>query len=532
MTGNAERMAEDLRGLGYDPVLFSTPKGHGVKFEYRIGDGSREGEVVMLGMAMRDRDGEWPEIPPHWVLVSPPDEALEGAREGRSQARSGETPRRRGRYALADHQRAAGRLLGRHRGCERQVHGDVHDKARRPSVETDLSHRVVIREAIHRELAGHLLSGFVEGPWQEEACLALWHRGDGLDRYTGIVNRVLLPGDDDRDLHGNVTVRGRYLNRAVDQAVQSEAGVAVLHSHPASGWQAMSGMDDRTERRIIAPLVRETGLPLLGLTMGMDECWSARFWQEPELGRIVPAHCTDVRHVGTRHSRADWAPGAYPTYHRRRRLRRTLDSWGIEAQARLARTHVCVVGAGSVGSIVLESLGRIGVERITIIDPDEVEEHNLDRLIFADGRCVGLRKADVAAARGAAGRDGGKRRGPGRATVDSNGAGVPCGGRCGRDRVLCGQRRGAGPRSRPLRLSGQSVLPARRAGHDRPSGTARSVPARSGGRVAEPDTPSHTALPLPRRPGTTGVGRRPPPSLASPGWTRSRATRSFGNRRV
>ena len=56
-------MAEDLRGLGYDPVLFSTPKGDGVKFEYRIGDGSREGEAVMLGMAMRDRDGEWPEIP-------------------------------------------------------------------------------------------------------------------------------------------------------------------------------------------------------------------------------------------------------------------------------------------------------------------------------------------------------------------------------------------------------------------------------------------------------------------------------------
>ena len=75
-------MAGDLRGLGYDPVLFSTPKGDGVKFEYRIGDGSREGEVVMLGMAMRDRDGEWPEIPPHWVLVSPPDEGLEALVKG------------------------------------------------------------------------------------------------------------------------------------------------------------------------------------------------------------------------------------------------------------------------------------------------------------------------------------------------------------------------------------------------------------------------------------------------------------------
>ena len=261
-----------------------------------------------------------------------------------------------------------------------------------------MNYRVIVREALHRQLSDHLLSGLRRGRLQEEACLALWRRGDGFNRYTGILADIVLPEDGDRDLHGNVTVHGGYLNRVLDRALKEQAGVAVLHSHPGPGWQALSDMDDDTERNIVAPFIRETGLPLLGLTMGSDGVWSARFWRESGPGRIAPAHCTDVRRVGPRRSGADWAPGAHPPYARRPSLVRTVDSWGIDAQARLARTHVCVIGAGSVGSIVLECLARTGFEQITVIDPDLVEDRNLDRLIYADRHCLGLHKTDVAAA--------------------------------------------------------------------------------------------------------------------------------------
>ncbi len=264
-------------------------------------------------------------------------------------------------------------------------------------MEGALKHRVVLREALHCQLVDHLLSGFRRGGFQEEACLALWQRGDGLNRYTGILSEVVLPEDGDRDLHGNVTVQGRYLNRVLDRALEEGAGVAALHSHPGSGWQALSTIDHDTERNIIAPFVRETGLPLLGLTMGSDGVWSARFWHERGSGRRAPTDCQDVRRVGPRHSGVDWPPDAHPPYRRRTSLVRTLDSWGLEAQERLARTHVCVVGAGSVGSIVLESLARTGFEEITIIDADFVEERNLDRLIYSDRHCLGVSKASVAA---------------------------------------------------------------------------------------------------------------------------------------
>lgn len=126
-----------------------------------------------------------------------------------------------------------------------------------------MNYRVVIREVLHRKLANHLLRGLKGNYKQEEACLALWFPGDGKRRYTAIISEVLLPSPDDRDLHGNVTIRGAFLNRAVDLALRKNAGVAVLHSHPARGWQRMSVDDYDTEKNLILPFVRETGLPLL-----------------------------------------------------------------------------------------------------------------------------------------------------------------------------------------------------------------------------------------------------------------------------
>ena len=258
-------------------------------------------------------------------------------------------------------------------------------------------HRVVIREVLHIELVKHLLVHQRDEKFQEEMCFSLWFPGDGTRCYTGILYNVILPNsDDDRDLHGNVTVYGAFLNRVLDSALELKAGIAVLHSHPTCGWQELSQDDYNTERNLILPYIRETGLPLLGLTLAKDKTWSARFWHEPRIGKVRLVQSTVVRRVGPRTFSTDSPPNAYPAYTRQNMLKRTLDCWGLQEQARLARTHVCVVGAGSVGAMILESLARTGFERITIIDDDEVALHNLDRLAYADRFSVGLSKVKVA----------------------------------------------------------------------------------------------------------------------------------------
>ena len=57
---------------------------------------------------------------------------------------------------------------------------------------------------------------------------------------------------------------------------------------------------------------------------------------------------------------------------------------GVHGQARLASAHVAIVGCGALGSAAADSLARSGVGRLTIIDRDYVELHNLQRQSLFD----------------------------------------------------------------------------------------------------------------------------------------------------
>ena len=81
MTDNVQLLSEELKRLGYAPERFDSPipdcLGEGIKFAYRIADGSRTGETVVLGLVIPDSAGAWPEATPHWIHICPPDGVLE-----------------------------------------------------------------------------------------------------------------------------------------------------------------------------------------------------------------------------------------------------------------------------------------------------------------------------------------------------------------------------------------------------------------------------------------------------------------------
>lgn len=68
-------------------------------------------------------------------------------------------------------------------------------------------------------------------------------------------------------------------------------------------------------------------------------------------------------------------------------------------QARLAKAHVLVIGAGALGNEILKNLALLGVGNIFIADLDTVENSNLSRsVLFRESDC-GRGKAEVAAER-------------------------------------------------------------------------------------------------------------------------------------
>ena len=258
-----------------------------------------------------------------------------------------------------------------------------------------MRHEAALPEEVDRTAKDHLLRHYRQGRVQEDLCLGLWVPSQGHDRLTAIVNEVLLPNRGDVHLHGNASFEGSYITRGIKLARKRNAGLAIMHSHPGPGWQDLSAPDITAERDHVAFVAQATGLPLLGMTIGSDGVWSARFWRK-EHGEMIGIWCRKVRVPTSNRYKVFWKPTAQQELENRRFLVRTIETWGIGTQRNISNLRIGVVGVGSVGALVVETLARIGISEITLIDPDKIQAHNLDRLIYGRRRRVGEYKVSRA----------------------------------------------------------------------------------------------------------------------------------------
>ena len=252
---------------------------------------------------------------------------------------------------------------------------------------------VLITEDSHRKSKGHLLSFFDQGVVQENLCFGLWYPSQGAERFTAVVQEIVLPQADEVQLHGNASFEGKYLTRATRKAKQKGAGLVMMHSHPATGWQDLSEPDILAERDIVAYQAQSTKHPFLGMTIGKDGYWSARFWT-PHFDQMKLEWCDKVRVPLQERYQIDWHPSVLGSFSPEPMLQRTIESWGIGVQHNIQELRIGIVGTGSVGAIVAEALARIGVSQITLIDPDKLEIHNLDRFLFGTRKLVGKLKVN------------------------------------------------------------------------------------------------------------------------------------------
>lgn len=253
---------------------------------------------------------------------------------------------------------------------------------------------VALTSTVHGELASHLL----RADGDEDLAFVIWRPSVGSSRETAVVSQVLLPVEGERFVHGNVSFGSNYFLRACTEASDVGGGVGLIHAHPGGkGWQGLSEDDFAAESGHAGQAMALTGLPLIGLTFaGRDRSYSARTWLRGGTRSWEPKWARSVRVSGDQ-----MLVSLPPSGERfsRRYQRRTIDAWGAEVQQVIGSLRIGVVGAGSVGSQIVESLARTGFGEVVILDYDAVEDHNLDRILNATiaDATGGRLKAQVAA---------------------------------------------------------------------------------------------------------------------------------------
>lgn len=73
-----------------------------------------------------------------------------------------------------------------------------------------------------------------------------------------------------------------------------------------------------------------------------------------------------------------------------------IEEIGLEGQRKIMDAKVLVIGAGGLGSPVIQYLAAAGVGNLAVADFDEVELHNLNRQIIHNERSVSLSKVESA----------------------------------------------------------------------------------------------------------------------------------------
>lgn len=249
---------------------------------------------------------------------------------------------------------------------------------------------ISIPEGINEQLISHL----IRKDGQEDLIFALWLPSEGNMRFSGLIHSLVFPEEGDRQIHGNVSFNTAYLIRVCKVAAEKGMGVCFIHSHPYPGWQGMSTDDVNAETKMAPTVYTFTDLPLIGMTVGNDGTWSGRIWNSVGNGEFKIQWAYLIKSVGRKLvPHFNYKLVSKSVY--REEFKRTRTVYGSDNHQKISKLTIGVVGLGSVGSFVAESLARMGIEKIVLIDFDKIKKHNLDRQLGALRTDVGTLKVDV-----------------------------------------------------------------------------------------------------------------------------------------
>lgn len=179
-----------------------------------------------------------------------------------------------------------------------------------------------------------------------------------------------------------------FIAWVLKQARIGNQSVLLLHTHPFGGDVRASQIDIQGESQLFPRIfARAPGLPhgrvIFGLK-GYDAIIRVQE-DEPEL----PLELIDVGRELRR------LPRTAAEYDIDLRFDRQIRAFGSEGQAAIHSLRVGIVGLGGTGSVVAQQLAHLGVGHLLLIDPDNLDPSNLNRVVGATPQDVGRSKVEI-----------------------------------------------------------------------------------------------------------------------------------------
>ena len=210
------------------------------------------------------------------------------------------------------------------------------------------------------------------------------------DKFERLVVRELDEVPDGAYLTRNsyaVTLKPAFLLDVANRARAAGYGVLLAHTHPgADALRGFSQMDNNGEISVAEYLGRRVpaGRHLTAVFT------SQTVYCRP-IGQGALAETVAVgRNIRRFNTAGDNASNEEPRFDRQVR------AFGKNGQSAVKATRLAVVGLGGTGSFVAQELAHLGVQDFLLIDPDVVEETNLNRILGATTADIGRRKVEVA----------------------------------------------------------------------------------------------------------------------------------------
>lgn len=221
----------------------------------------------------------------------------------------------------------------------------------------------------------------------EETCAVLYGRSVEIN---GKLARIVVRESDHpqssaytRRDSTHVQLRPEFVSEVAQRARRNHESVIFVHTHPFP-LNEFSAIDDAGELELASFLNQRIPGVTHAAMLLTPETSIAR-----EIGTKIPLR---VMGIGEKILWDDKRVSGDAS----ERFDRQIRAFGIAGQKMLESIRVGIVGLGGTGSAVLQQLVHLGVRDLALIDPDTIEETNLNRLFGAIPGDVGQSKVSVA----------------------------------------------------------------------------------------------------------------------------------------